>query len=129
MSVPSAASARRHLLQTVDLNGMSTEGGEAELYLSAGPLRGLCTIEVVHYGETGKTSYTFTFQQHLIDAIKLEFEYSAPIYENPDFKTKLARTTILRSKLGRQTLPRDFEDYKARFRKSALAKCGSGIRP
>ena len=128
-SASNAVSAKAHLLQTVDLNGMSTEGGEAELYLSKGPIRGLCSIKVVHYGEMGKTTYEFFFQRHLIDAIKLEFEYSAPIYEDPNFKSKLAKTTTLRSKLGRQTLRPDFEEYKALFQTNALAKCGSGARP
>ena len=86
-------------------------------------------MEVVHYGETGKATYTFTFQKHLIDAIKLEYRYDFPIYVNANVKPKLEKSTILKSEEGRRTLPADFEEYKTHFRKSALAKCGRKVRP
>jgi hypothetical protein len=123
VDAPGNAIGKSRLLQTVDVPGWSTEGGEARLRLVTGPKRSFCSIDAAIYGEGGRNEYEFAFRKGLLAATKREYLYSVPYYEAPNFKTRLAKTTTLKSSAGSQSLRKDFADFKALFRKGALAEC------
>ena len=119
------AVAKPTVLQTVDLTdmNMSTEGGEARLYRANGVKHGRCKIAVVHYGESGKMTYVFEFDSKLYAAEAREYRYESPIYVNPNAKSILSRRNTLASRKGRETLPKDFDTYRALFDARRLARC------
>jgi hypothetical protein len=120
---PGTAAAKTKLLQSVEVWGMSTDGGEAHLRLTDGLGRPSCSIDAVILGESGRNEYAFAFRKELFAATSREYSYSVPYYMDPNFKTRLAKTTTLKSAQGRVELRRDFRDFRKLFRKSALAQC------
>src|SRR4051794_36947444 len=106
------ARAKPRLLQTVDLTdlNMSTQGGYARLYSLSD--HALCRMEVGLYGERGKVIYDFTFGSRLRDARVKEYEYEAPIYDDPDTKETLVSTTTLKDSHRMSALSKKFMEYK-----------------
>lgn len=102
---------------------MSTDGGEAHLRLTNGPGRPSCSIDAVISGESGRNEYAFAFRNELFAATSREYRYSVPYYMNPNFTTRLAKTTTLKSARGSGELRENFEDFRKLFRKSLRAKC------
>lgn len=119
------AAAQQAVIQIVDLTelGMSTEGGEATLYRVKDAQPTLCKIDVIHYGETGRTILEFEFGSKLLAAEEREYRYKAPLSVDPKAKPVLTRKVSLDSREGRQTLTKEFETYKSLFDASHLAKC------
>jgi hypothetical protein len=120
-----AAANRAVALQTVDLSdkGMSTEGGEAKLLRVTSGKSSYCRIDVVHYGETGKTTYGFAFNPRLFSAAKREYRYAEPIYTNPNVKVARTEVMTLKTPTGAKTLPTAFQEYRAFFEPRKLARC------
>src|SRR3954471_16733795 len=75
-----AASAKPILLQSIDIWGMSTEGGEGKLYRATTPALAPCRMDVLLYGEMGKTGWSFTFGSRLLSATRTEYSYDRPFY-------------------------------------------------
>lgn len=117
------------LVQTVDLTtkNMSAEGGDAKLYHLKGRKGALCRIKVVHYGESGKATYDFTFGRALYSAEKMEYDYNSPISVNSNAKAVLRRTVTLTSQDGKKTLPAEFKTYKSFFDGGKLAQCSGKL--
>ena len=122
---PAPSPAKSVTLQTVDLTGkgMSTEGGEAKLYRSADAKGSHCTIKAIHFGETGKTTYDFTFGSRLFSAERREYDYDKPIYADPNVNVSSIRTESLKTKAGSLTLPAAFKEYRSFFDARQLARC------
>jgi hypothetical protein len=118
-----AVVAKPILLQTVDLAGMSTEGGEANLYRASEPALAPCRIEVWHYGESGKATYVFIFGSKLYSAVRTDFEYNMPFYMPKGGRVVSAHSITLRTAEGRKRLPTDFKEYEALFDPHKLARC------
>jgi hypothetical protein len=121
------AVAKLTRLQTVNLTGMkefmSTEGGEARLYRTGDVKHGVCRIEAYHFGEMGKAIYVFDFGSKLYAAERREYRYNAFFYTTRNLKVTLTERTTLASLEGRNSLPKDFEAYKALFEARKLAEC------
>jgi len=119
------AAAQWTVLQIVDLTelGMSTESGEATLYRLPDAGGANCKIQVVHFGETGKTIHDFEFGSRLSSAEKKEFRYKVPLSVNAKAKPILTEKLSLASPKGRDVLPKEFEAYKSAFDPKQLAKC------
>jgi hypothetical protein len=126
-AIPQPAFARATLLQTVDLNdrGMSTEGGLANLFRLANSGSGHCKIEVVHYGETGQTTYRFIFSSKLNHAARREYRYDNPIYAPHRVRMRLTEEEHLTSRKGKESLPRDFSLYRSMFDPAQIARCSA----
>ena len=127
---PQSASAAAVLLQAVNLTdqNMSTEGGEATLFRLTNQKPVRCKIEVVHYGETGRTTYRFIFADKLHYAARREFSYPRPIYEMRRLRMSLKRELLLASPEGTSVLPGDFQTYKAFFKSAKLRQCSGKAR-
>ena len=127
-SLSGVAVAKSTLLQTADLNdkNMSTEGGYAKLISVITSKGSWCRIEAIHYGEGGKTTYTFTFGSKLYTAEVKEYDYDHPIYMDPDVQIVRSRITNLQSGDGRRDLPKRFNEYKSFFSGSEIARCTAG---
>lgn len=123
--LPSTAAAQWTVLQVVDLTelGMSTEGGEATLYRVPDALGAACKIEVIHFGETGKSISVFEFGRKLVAAETREYRYKVPLYVDAKAKPILTAKVTLASPKGREALPKEFEAYKSTFDPNQLAKC------
>jgi len=119
------AVAKSTVLQIVDLSelSMSTEGGEATLYRVNKVKHAVCRIEAIHLGETGKMIQVFDFGSKLYAAEQREYRYKAPLSVDSKAEPILAKKITLTSEEGKQSLPKDFETYKALFDPSQLAKC------
>lgn len=119
------AVAQQAVIQIVDLTemGMSTEGGEATLYRVKDVKPPLCKIDVIHYGETGRSILEFEFGTKLLAAEAREYRYKTPLYVDPKAKPVLIKRTTLTRGEGRQSLPKEFETYKALFDERQLAQC------
>jgi hypothetical protein len=113
--------ARPVVLQTVELDGMSAEGGQGTLY---GEAAGRCRIEAIYYGEGGRVKFEFEFGPSLRWALKKEYRYKVPYYIPPDERRVTSvRTTVLNSAEGRRILPAEFQTHKGYFDARQLAKC------
>jgi len=123
--VTDIAVAQMAILQIVDLTdrAMSTEGGEATLYRVKFTKPTVCKIDVIHYGKTGRSILEFEFGSKLLAAEAREYHYDKPLTENPKAKAVLSKKITLVSREGRQSLPKEFETYKALFDANNLAKC------
>lgn len=117
--------AQQAVLQIVDLTelGMSTEGGEATLYRVKYARPTVCKIDVIHYGETGRSILEFEFGSKLLAAEAREYRYEVPLAVNPNAKPVLSKKISMKSREGRQSLSKEFETYKSLFDASHLAKC------
>lgn len=121
------SSAADTLLQTVDLTdqGWSAEGGEAKLFRVTGVTTGRCKIEVVHYGETGRTTYRFLFSANLNFAAKREYRYPEPIASMKKVTMKRTSEALLSDPAWRQMLTEDYATYRAFFDPAKLAACAA----
>lgn len=120
----SPASAKQVLLQTVEVDGQSAEGGEARLYriLPSGE----CRIEAIYYGEGGRVGFEFRFGSRLKSALKREYRYKVPYYVPPQERRVVSvRLTTLMTAAGRRTLPAEFESHKGYFRPELLSTCSA----
>ena len=119
------ANAQMAVMQIVDLTetGMSTEGGEATLYRVKYAKPSVCKIDVIHYGETGRSILEFEFGSKLLAAQVREYRYKTPLNVNPKSKPILRKKTTLASRDGRQLLSKEFKTYKSLFDARHLAKC------
>lgn len=120
-----AVMAQMAVIQIVDLTerGMSAEGGEATLYRVKYAKPTICKIDVIHYGETGRSILEFEFGSKLLAAEAREYRYEEPLALNPKAKPVLSKKVKLESREGRQSLPKEFETYKSLFDASHLAIC------
>ena len=119
------AVAQMTVIQVIDLaeKGMSTEGGEATLYRVKNSNPKLCKIDVIHYGEEGRSILEFEFGTKLTAAEAREYRYKVPIAVDPKAKPKLIKKTTMASRAGREALQKEFETYKSLFDPVDLAKC------
>lgn len=119
------AVAQMAVLEIVDLTeaGMSGEGGEATLYRVKNARPTICKIDVIHYGEGGRSILEFEFGSKLLAAEAREYRYKTPPSENPRAKPVLRKRMVLASGEGRQLLPKEFERFRSLFSASQLAKC------
>jgi hypothetical protein len=122
--------AKSKLLESVDLDdkNMSTEGGTADLYLIDLHNGRNCRIEVVHYGENGKTTLVFIFGDKLKYAIMKRYKYEVPISMSSDAKIYSTEVTTLRSQGGYKSLRKEFRLYRSFFRFESLANCATQHR-
>ena len=126
--IAGAAAAQQTVIQVIDLTekGMSTEGGEATLYRVKNSWPTICKIDVIHYGETGRSILEFEFRSKLQAAEEREYRYRVPLAEDPKAKPKLTKKVTMANKTGRETLQKEFETYKSLFAASDLEKCFAG---
>ena len=126
--IAAAAVAQQTVIQVIDLTekGMSTEGGEATLYRVKNSRPTICKIDVIHYGETGRSILEFEFGAKLNAAESREYHYKVPLAEDPKAKPKLTKTVTMVTQEGRETLQKEFETYKSLFAASDLEKCLKG---
>ena len=126
--ITGAAVAQMTVIQVVDLSdkGLSTEGGEATLYRVKNSNPKLCKIDVIHYGEEGRSILEFEFGTKLRAAEAREYRYKVPLAVDPKAKPKLTKKTTMASRAGRESLQKEFETYKALFDPDDLAKCLAG---
>jgi hypothetical protein len=117
-------------LQVVDLSekGMSTEGGEARLLRMANSNLGSCKIEVVHYGEMGRTTYRFMFDRALRYAARREYSYAEHFAASSRSKMTLRREVLLSSQEGARELPIAYVEYRGFFDPRKLALCNRTAR-
>lgn len=111
------------LLQTVELEDMSTDGGEAKLYRATTPALAPCRMDVIHYGESGRAGYVFIFGSRLQSATRTEYRYNLPYYMTGGGKVASTHSITLKSAAGRKQLEADFAEYKAKFDPRKLAQC------
>ncbi|MCL6739654.1 hypothetical protein LZ518_00655 [Sphingomonas sp. RB56-2] len=122
------AAAQQTVIQVVDLaeKGLSTEGGEATLYRVKNSNPKLCKIDVIQFGEEGRSILEFEFRSKLLAAEAREYRYKVPIAVDPKAKPKLTKKTTMADRAGRESLQKEFETYKALFDPADLAKCLAG---
>ncbi|WP_294124205.1 hypothetical protein [Sphingomonas sp.] len=126
--ISGTAIAQQTVIQVIDLSekGMSTEGGEATLYRVRNTRPTICKIDVIHYGETGRSILEFEFGAKLNAAEAREYRYKVPLAEDPHAKPKLIKAVTMATREGRETLQKEFETYKSFFSASDLEKCLEG---
>jgi hypothetical protein len=112
-------------LQVVDLTdrGLSTEGGEARLLRMTNSSLGSCKIEVVHYGEMGRTTYRFIFDRELRYAALREYSYAEHVAVSSRMKMTLRREVLLSSQEGLRELPATYAEYRGFFDSRKLVLC------
>jgi hypothetical protein len=117
-------------LQVVDLTdrGLSTEGGEARLFRMTNSSLGSCKIEVVHYGEMGRITYRFIFDQELRYAALREYSYAEHVAVSSRMKMTLRREVLLSSQEGRRELPAAYAENRSFFDSRKLALCNRAAR-
>lgn len=122
------AIAQQTVIQVIDLTekGMSTEGGEATLYRVENSWPTFCKIDVIHYGETGRSILEFEFRSKLQAAEAREYRYKVPLAEDPKAKPKLTKKVTMASREGQETLQEEFDTYKALFAASDIKRCLAG---
>ena len=126
--ISAVAVAQQKVIQVIDLTekGMSTEGGEATLYQVKNSRPTICKIDVIHYGETGRSILEFEFGAKLNAAEAREYHYKVPLAEDPKAQPKLTNRVTMTSWEGRETLQKEFETYKSFFAASDLEQCLKG---
>ena len=126
--ISGAGIAQQTVIQVIDLSeqGMSGEGGEATLYRVKNTRPTICKIDVIHYGETGRSILEFEFGTKLNAAESREYHYKVPLAEDPKAKPKLVNTVTMATREGRDALQKEFEKYKSLFAASDLEKCLKG---
>ena len=126
--IAGTAAAQQTVIQVIDLTdkGMSTEGGEATLYRVRNTSPTVCKIDVIHYGETGRSILEFEFRSKLQAAEAREYRYKVPLAEDPKAKPKLTNKVTMGSREGRQALQKQFEIYRSLFAASDLERCFKG---
>jgi hypothetical protein len=120
-----ATSAKPVLLQTVDIWGMSTEGGEGKLYRATKPALAPCRIDVLLYGEMGRTGWSFTFGSRLLSATRTNYSYNRPFYMKGGGRVASTHSITMRRETNRKQLMTDFAEFKALFDPRKLAQCNS----
>ena len=112
-------------LQVVDLSdkGMSTEGGEARLMRMTNSSLGACKIEVVHYGEMGRTTFRFIFGRDLRYAARRVYSYAEHVASSSRMKMTLQSEVLLSSQEGARQLPLAYAEYRGFFDSRKLAQC------
>ena len=130
MLAATPALAADSALQVVDLSerGLSTEGGEARLFRMTNSRLGSCKIEVVHYGEMGRTTYRFIFDRELRYAALREYSYAEHVASLSPMKMTLRREVLLASPEGRRELPASYAENRAFFDSRKLALCNRPAR-
>jgi hypothetical protein len=118
-----AASAKSTLLQTVEVEGMSTDGGEAKLYRASKPVLAPCRIDVMIYGEHGRAGFVFMFDSRLLAATRTEYRYNLPYYMKNGGRIASTHSVTLRSAEGRKQLQAAFRDFKPLFDPRKIAQC------
>lgn len=126
--ISGAAIAQQTVIQVIDLSekGMSGDAGEATLYRVKNTRPTVCKIDVIHYGETGRSILEFEFGTKLTAAQTREYRYKVPLAEDPKAKPKLVNTVTMATREGRDALQKEFETYKSLFAASDLEKCLKG---
>ena len=107
------------LLQRVEIEGQSAEGGEGRLILRKQGGKESCRIAATHFGETGLADYVFDFDSVLLSATRTEIRYSGPITAEP-LKIQSRRT----ERLDGEEAKAGFEEHRALFGAEHLARCG-----
>jgi hypothetical protein len=122
-AIPGAASGKPTLLQTVEVKGMSTDGGEAKLYRASKAALAPCRIDVMLYGESGRTGFVFMFGSRLLAATRTDYRYNLPYYMKNGGRVAFTQSSTLKTADGRKQLTADFRDFKALFDPRRLAQC------
>ena len=107
------------LLQRVEIEGQSAEGGEGRLILRRNGGKESCRIAATYLGETGRAEYVFDFDPTLRSATRTEIRYSGPITAEP-LKIQSRRT----ERLDGEDAKAGFEEHRALFGAEHLARCG-----
>jgi hypothetical protein len=107
------------LLQRVQIEGQSAEGGEGRLILRKNGGKESCRIAATYFGETGRAEYVFDFDPILRSATRTEIRYSGPITVEP-LEIRSRRTENLESKEAKAS----FAEHRALFGAEDLARCG-----
>lgn len=130
IALAAPALAADQVLQVVDLSdkGFSTEGGEAKLFRLVNSRLGACKIEVVHYGETGRTALRFIFDRRLRFAARREYGYNGHIATTSNLKVTLRREINLASAEGAREFPAAYAESRGHFDASRLAQCNRTLR-
>lgn len=123
--IAGTAHAADPVLQVVDLSekGMSSEGGEAKLFRLTNSRLGACKIEVVHFGEMGRTTLRFLFDRQLRFAARREYSYSGHIASTPDPVMTLRSEANLSSPGAAGELRLAYAEYRAMFDPAKLSRC------
>lgn len=130
LALATPALAADRVLQVVDISdkGMSTEGGEAKLFRLVNSRLGACKIEVVHFGEMGRTTLRFLFDSRLRFAARREYSYNGHIASITNLRMTLRREVNLSSPEGARELPAAYAEYRALFDPAKLAQCTRAAR-
>ncbi len=118
-----AARPKPVLLQHIDIWEKSTEGGEGKLYRATRAALAPCRIDVLLYGEMGKTGWTFTFGSRLLTAMRTDYDYNRPFYMKDGGRVTSTESVTLRTAEERKQLQADFLEFKVLFDPSKLAEC------
>lgn len=122
-----AGAAKPTLLQSVEIEGMSTDGGEGKLYRATKPALAPCRMDVMLWGESGRAGWTFMFGSRLLAGTSAEYHYNRPYYMKGGGRVASVRSITLESASAkdRKQLQDDFADFKAKFDPRKLAQCNS----
>jgi hypothetical protein len=118
-----AARTKSTLLQTVEVEGMSTDGGEAKLYHANTAALAPCRMDVMIYGEHGRAGFVFMFGSRLLAATRTEYRYNLPYYMKNGGRVASTHSVTLRSTEGRKQLQAAFRDFKPLFDPRNIAQC------
>jgi hypothetical protein len=118
-----AGVAQSKLLQSVEIEGMSTDGGEGKLYRATKPALAPCRMDVMLWGESGRAGWTFMFGSRLVSATSTEYRYNRPYYMKGGGRVGSTHSITLASAKDRKQLQADFADFKAKFDPRKLAQC------
>ena len=124
-AAPEVVFAKPILLQTVDVEGMSTDGGEAKLYRATKPALAPCRIDVMLLGESGRAGWVFMFGSRLLSARSTDYRYNLPYYMPGGGKVASMHSITLRSAADRKQLTVDFTHFKGLFDPRTLAQCSN----
>jgi len=117
------AGAKSTLLQTIEVEDRSTDGGEARLYHANMPVLTPCRIVVMLYGESGNAGWVFMFGSRLLSATRTDYDYNRPYYMKGGGKVTSTHSITLRSAKDRKELTGAFAEFKALFDPRKLAQC------
>ena len=118
-----AARPKSILLQHIDIWEKSTEGGEGKLYRATQAALAPCRIDVLLYGEMGKTGWTFMFGPRLLTATRTDYHYNRPFYMKAGGRVTSTVSVTLRTAEERKQLQADFLEFKALFDPRKLTEC------
>jgi len=106
------------------VDGHSTEGGEATLFINAKTKDSVVTVTL--YFETGRAEYKFVFNKKLIDAECIDYHYDwQKVYEQHKIEiTSIEKTNLKTSKKEKEELTEFFLTTKEELSKNAPIRQG-----